>query len=232
MRCFPVVKKLFKAADSNPALRGELLSDRLRAGDAGLYAHQSVAVAVRNSDSYMLRYLLNQKGIEAHLNHVNAGGYGVLHIAAVHAELDGFKLLVPRLKVQVNMTNKQGNTALNVLIHSHPRAVGCVKVLLTEGEADVSGHHEEEGDNTKYHHALHQALRGGAKEMCHVLAEHGNADLRDALDVYDGEASLLDFVTLPGDNKELAREILAMLSSLAGIKPSSEVGPRKKNMNE
>ncbi|KAI1749275.1 ankyrin repeat-containing domain protein [Xylaria castorea] len=239
MGCFPVVKKLFEAAVSNPALRDELLCDRLRGDHRNTnpspYEHQSVGVAVNAGDLDMLRYLLNQAGIEAHLNHIDVRGYSVLHFAAFSANLEIFKLLVPRLKAQVNMINKGGDTALNILVFANGKqAVECAKVLMREGGADVSAGNEEEVASTSYHHPLRIAVRGGYMEMCQVLIEHGHADPRVALDVYNGEASLLDHVNYrprSDDAKERARDILAMLSSLAGVKPSREVGPRTGNTN-
>ncbi|KAJ8131590.1 hypothetical protein O1611_g2033 [Lasiodiplodia mahajangana] len=233
--CFPVVKKLFQAADRNPALRDELLSDRPRGTSQFLRGaeHQSIGVAIHANDLDILSYLLDQEGIEAHLNHIKAGGHGVLHIAAHAPVTKKFELLVPRLKAQVNRTDDSGYTALNILCFSPTaRAVECAKILLTEGEADVSAGHEEEASDADRHwrHPLRQAVRGGSVGMCQALIEHGHADPRVALELHDGEASLLDCVTFSpgsGTDEEQARNILAMLSSFAGIKPSDEVGPRR-----
>lgn len=141
---------------------------------------------------------------------------------------------MPRLKTQVNRTNKEGDTALIILAFCNPpQAVECAKVLLTEGLADVSaGQQEEAAPGTTYHHPLRQAVRRGNKEMCEVLIEYGHADPRVALEVCDEEASLRDvYDNAPGrvdgeaEATKRARDILEMLSSRAGVRPSRKVRP-------
>ncbi|KAI0446340.1 hypothetical protein F4803DRAFT_504452 [Xylaria telfairii] len=229
--CYPVVKKLFYLADNNLALRGELLRGRLRdsSRDLGLtpYSHQSVGIAVRNIDLEMLHYLLNQAGIEEHLNHVDTKDNGVLHIAALVGSVEVFKLLLPHLKAQVNRINKPDNkpgaTPLEVLVFTHPNKIECAKVLLIEGEAKVAGSHQGEGDCPSWYHPLRIAVRAGSIEMCRVLVEIGHADPRVALNVHNEEALLLDQVNLgprTSDHEKIEMDILAMLSSFAGVKPS------------
>ncbi|KAI0968730.1 hypothetical protein F4678DRAFT_464345 [Xylaria arbuscula] len=225
-RCFPIIKKLFEAADSNVALRNELLCSQLRDSrqnqNSSPYEHQSVGIAVRNSDLEILRYLLSQAGIEDHLNHVDTRGSGVLHIAAKMGCLEVFKLLVPLLKAQVNRITELGDTALDVLVFGNPTPgqIECAKVLLIEGEADVSSGRREGGATLDWFHPLRAAVRAGSIEMCRVLIEVGHADPCVAFKVDDEEASLLD----PGnfnettDREKVRRDILAMLCSFAGVK--------------
>ncbi|KAI1174483.1 hypothetical protein F4777DRAFT_381795 [Nemania sp. FL0916] len=222
--CLPLVKKLFEAADSSAALRRELLCSRSRNDTPGQhpspYQHQSVGIAVRNQDLEMLRYLLSQQGIEAHLNHVDSGGYGVLHRAAQMACLEVFKLLVPLLKAHVNRTNSGGDTALHLLAFGSVTAadVECAKVLLVEGKADVYGHSEGRLEDD-WHLPLRLAVRSGSIEMCRLLIEEGHADPRVALKVNDEGASLLDYVDhLQKSHKEkLEKDILAMLTSFSYV---------------
>lgn len=66
-RCLPVVKKLFQAAESSPALRDELLCDRLRSeyhpkSHPSPFDHQSVGIAVYHGDLEMLRLLTQSDG--------------------------------------------------------------------------------------------------------------------------------------------------------------------------
>ncbi|KAI0393021.1 hypothetical protein F5Y17DRAFT_477154 [Xylariaceae sp. FL0594] len=180
-RCYPVVKKLFDLADNNPTLRSELLRARMRDSprDLGItpYGHQSIGIAARNTDMEMLRYLLNQAGIEDHLHHVDTKGNNVLHIAALVGSVEVFKLLLPHLKAHVNdfdkPRNKPGSTPLEILVFTHPNKIEAAKLLLTEGGAKVSGSHHGEGDDPTYHHPLRIAVRAGSKEMCYLLARTG-----------------------------------------------------------
>jgi hypothetical protein len=85
--CLPMIRQLFHGAASNEQLREELLRDVQDDRDPKKKNHtwsnhQAVGSAVHWGHTHIVRYLLDQPGIEAHLRHRNAGGYNVLHLAA------------------------------------------------------------------------------------------------------------------------------------------------------
>ncbi|OAP59319.1 hypothetical protein AYL99_06617 [Fonsecaea erecta] len=211
--CLPMIERLFEEAARNPAMRDELLRDARRDIKPPDY-HQSVGEAAWYNRVEVLRYLLNQQGIEAHLQHRDSHGYNVLHRAARWCNPEVVSLLVSHFPEGVNQRNKNGDTPLHLVIFGGQATSGRLEsatILLNQGHADV------EADSTDEHNGwgepLRMAARYGDTAMCRVLVEVGGADPRRALKIQDGRPALVD----PVEVEELGPKILETLCSLAGI---------------
>ncbi|KAL8760990.1 MAG: hypothetical protein Q9184_002842 [Pyrenodesmia sp. 2 TL-2023] len=214
--CLPIVKRLFEEAAHNLAMRNELLRDRQR----DRYEpdrHQSVGEAVRRGRVEVLRYLLQQDGIEVHLRHRDSRGHNVLHKAARHCNPQVVSLLVSCFKEGVNQANNFGETPLWELVGGTAmgeRRIESAKILLMQGGADVRAGYTE--DPSDWNEPLRKAVRYGDVAMCRVLVEVGGADPRRVLKFGDdGRPSLMDPVVYD----EWASNVLDALCSLAGISP-------------
>ena len=209
--CLPIVKRLFEAAARNPALRDELLRDVRRDMKPPDY-HQSVGEAVMYDRVDVLRYLLEQEGIEVHIWHRDSKGYNVLHRAAFCCNPEVISLLLSFFPEGVHESNDDGDTPLRLVVFNRaPRRLEAAAVLLTEGHADVRAGCTEEPSS--WSDPLRMAARYGDLEMCRVLVEVGGADPRCVLKFEDGSPALIDCTNLP----ELAPGVLETLCALAGI---------------
>ncbi|KAL8638158.1 MAG: hypothetical protein Q9228_004660 [Teloschistes exilis] len=214
--CLPIVERLFEEAARNPAMRNELLRDPQRDCNRPDH-HQSIGEAVWNNHIVVLRYLLQQDGIEVHLRHQDSGGYNVLHKAARYCNPLVVSLLVSRFKDGVNQANNVGETPLSEVVFKSGSAVGRIesaKILLTLGGADVRAGHTDDPSN--WHEPLRMAGRYGDAAMCRILVEVGGADPRHVLRFgNDGRPSLMD----PVESEELASQVLDTLCMFAGMSP-------------
>ncbi|KIW52361.1 hypothetical protein PV05_08003 [Exophiala xenobiotica] len=209
--CLPVVERLFEAAARNPALRDEILREVRRDVRPPDY-HQSVGEAVRYDSVDVLRYLLDQEGIEGHLRHRDSKGYNVLHWAAFCCNPEVISLLISVFPEGVNESNDDGTQPLHLVVFNrHPQRLEAAVILLTEGHADVEkGSMEEPGS---WDDPLRMAARYGDLEMCRVLVEVGGANPRRVLKFEDGSPALMDSTDFP----QMAPRVLEALCSLAGI---------------
>ncbi|KAL8892444.1 MAG: hypothetical protein Q9192_005610 [Flavoplaca navasiana] len=211
--CLPIAERLFEEAAHNPAMRNELLRVDCNRSEH----HQSIGEAVWNNHVGVLRYLLQQDGIEVHLRHQDSGGYNVLHKAARYCNPLVVSLLVSHFREGVNQTNNVGDTPLIEVVFKSGSAVGRIesaKILLIQGGADVRAGYTDDPSN--WHEPLRMAARYGDVAMCRILVEVGGADPRRVLRIGDdGRPSLMD----PGAFEELASEVLDTLCSLAGMSP-------------
>ncbi|KAL8836220.1 MAG: hypothetical protein Q9170_002997 [Blastenia crenularia] len=214
--CLPMVERLFQEAAHNPAMRSELLRDPQRDCNRPDH-HQSIGEAVWHNHVDVLRYLLQQDGIEAHLQHRDSGGYNVLHKAARYCNPQVVSLLVSRFREGVNQANDVGETPLSLVVFTSVSTVGRIesaKIMLKRGGADVRGGYADEPSN--WYEPLRMAARYGDVAMCRVLVEVGGADHRRVLKTgEDGRLSLVD----PGHSEELASQVLDTLCSFAGKNP-------------
>ncbi|KAK5232289.1 hypothetical protein LTR47_006502 [Exophiala xenobiotica] len=211
--CLPMVERLFEEAARRPAMRDELLRDVRRDIKPPDY-HQSVGEAAWYNHAEVLRYLLNQEGIEAHLQHRDSHGYNVLHRAARWCNPDVVSLLVSHFPEGVNQRNKNGDTPLHLVVFAGQAISGrleSAKILLNQGHADVEADSTDE--QSGWGEPLRMAARYGGTAMCRVLVEVGGADPRRALKIEDGWHALVD----PVDFTELGPKTLETLCSLAGI---------------
>lgn len=213
--CLPMVERLFGEGARNPVMRDELLRDVRRDIKPPDY-HQSIGEAVWHNHVEVLRYLLKQEGIEAHLRHLDSDGYNVLHKATRWCNPEVVSLLVSYFPEGVNQRNKNGDTPLVLMVFGASAIVGrleSAKILLLQGHADVRGGCTDK--LSSWEEPLRMAARYGDVAMCRVLVEVGGADPRRVLKIEDGRPVLMD----PVDFSELAPVVLETLCSLAGMDP-------------
>ncbi|KAL8753763.1 MAG: hypothetical protein Q9199_004811 [Rusavskia elegans] len=212
--CLPIVERLFEEAAHNTAMRDELLRDPQRDSGFRLYKHQSVGEAVWNNRVEVLRYLLQQDGIEVHLRHRNSAGYNVFHTAARYCNPRVMSLLISYFREGVEQTSNAGETPLSLVAFTSSSTVESresAKMLILAG-ADVRAGYTDEPSN--WSEPLRMAARHGDVAMCRVLVEVGGANPRSVLRIGDdGRPSLMD----PGVSEELTSEVLNTLCSLAGM---------------
>lgn len=211
--CLPMVERLFEEAARNPAMRKEILRDVRRDIRPPDY-HQSVGEAVWHNHVEVLRYLLKQEGIGAHLRHRDSDGYNVLHRAARWCNPEVVSLLISHFPEGVNQSTKHGDTPLHLIVFEGRAMAGrleTAKILLTEGHADVRGGCTIEPSG--WAEPLRMAARYGDVAMCRVLVEFGGADPQSVLRFEDERPVLVDSV----DFEELAPSVLQTLCSFAGV---------------
>ena len=216
MGCLPMVERLFEEAARNPAMRNEHLRDPQRDCNYPDY-HQSIGEAVWYNRVEVLRYLLEQDGIEVHLRHRDSGGYHVLHKAARYCNPEVVSLLISPFREGVNQVNNVDDTPLSHVVfeaRSAPGRIESANALLTLGGADVRGGYTDEPSN--WHEPLRMAARCGDVDLCRILVEFGGVNPRHILKFdEEGRPSLMDRV----ESEELASKVLETLCSIAGIDP-------------
>ncbi|KAL8927590.1 MAG: hypothetical protein Q9172_001300 [Xanthocarpia lactea] len=217
--CLPIVERLFKEAAHNPAMRNELLRDPQR-DTLRPDHHQSVGEAVWNDHIEVLRYLLQQDGIEVHLRHRGSSGLNVFHKAARYCNPDVISLLISHFREGADKSsNHSHHTPLSYVVFtssSVPGSTESARILLMQGGADVRAGYTDEP--SVWYEPLRVAARSGDAAMCRVLVEAGGANPRSVLKTGDdGRPSLIDHVSNP--SVAVGSEVLDTLCSLADIHP-------------
>lgn len=111
--CLPVVQRLFEAARSRPALMTEL--GDMSQGDMNQGDIETAGLA---NDADILKYLLRQQDMKAHVEHQDACGRDMLCLATRFCNPAVFRVLVPRLEECVNKRDPTGQTVLDRVVWS------------------------------------------------------------------------------------------------------------------
>ncbi|EMR63265.1 putative nacht domain protein [Eutypa lata UCREL1] len=211
-----IAKMLFEEAARNPSFKEELLypqkDTEKKKSKHHLEPHQSVGEAASFGEIAMVRYLLEQDGIEAHLRYRDDHGNNVFHrVARRNCEAEMFELLIAHFKDGVDQLNDSNETPLDLVVFDGTELSSnyeAAEVLLRLGGANVRGGNGI-AKGSEWDEPLRRAARTGQLEMCRVLVEVGGADPRSVLRE-DGE--LIDPFT---DNlsREQKAEILDTLLS-------------------
>ncbi|KAK0642064.1 hypothetical protein B0T16DRAFT_462079 [Cercophora newfieldiana] len=158
--CMAVVQQLFEAAQRHDKLRAKLQ-------DPSQSVNGAIGAAVVGNHVDVVEYLLGQPGIDAHIQHRNARGENVLHLASRLCNPTLFRQLVPLLKDRLLETDEQGDTVLMRIVASsagprerHEAARILLGVAIRD---DVFEEHRRE--------ALGVATEVGDSEMCRILNE-------------------------------------------------------------
>ena len=218
--CIPIIQRLMTRAQHQAELRTELLRDIRRDQQPpsfGKSMHQSVGEAVLGNHVDVVEYLLGEKGIEAHLQHLNSRGENVLHLASGLCNPAMFRLLVPHFQGGMRQTDDQGDTALVriVMSSSDPRdRYASARILLSQGSANRNSHFWNEQRDP-----LRIAVRLGDLDMCYLLMSTGRMSPLSALTPgHDGQMILKD--TTP-ENQENMLAILQLLLTYANVASKS-----------
>jgi ankyrin repeat protein len=204
--CMPMIRELMSNARLDLELRNELLRGDQREQQLlpiGKSVHQSIGEAVLGNHIDVVEFLLEEEGIEAHLQHINSRGENVLHRAAKMHNPAVFRLLVPRFSGGVHQRDKRGDTPLTQLIKTPSPwddRYECARVLLSQGRGDGDGYPGDEEQSS-----LRVAVRVGDYFMCHLLLTIGKMDPLSALVVgEDGQMVLKDECTSESKTRILA----------------------------
>ena len=169
--CMPIIRRLMDISQQKADLRGELL----RASQLDPAKHQSIGEAVMGNQLNVVKYLLGQTGIEAHLHHRNARGENVLHLAAGICNPYMFSMLIPRFQEGVFQMDDQGYTPLMRMVVNPSPSEGryeSTKVLLRESKTGWKGH-----SGGGQHNPLRTALDLGDLDIGHVLISTVDPDM-------------------------------------------------------
>ena len=221
--CIPIIQRLISRAQHQAELRTELLRDVRRdqqPPNFGKSVHQSIGEAVLGNHVDVVEYLLGQKGIEAHLQHINSRGENVLHLASGLCNPAMFCLLVPRFQGDMRQTDHHGHTALVRIImsSSDPRdRYASARILLLQGSANRNSRFWNEQQDP-----LRIAVWLGDLKMCSLLICIGKMDPLSALTRgHDGQMVLKD---TPPNNQENMLAILQLLRTYANVASKSADG--------
>lgn len=162
--CIPVVRRLFDAAQHHVQLRNELL-------DISRCENGLIGTAVLGNHVDVVEYLLGQQSMEPHLQHRNACGENVLHLASRMCNPEIFQLLVPRLKANVCQRDKQGDTVFTRIVMSSSASRGwceAARILIAEVGNCEHGRFFDEKQAV-----LRAAMSLGDLEMCRLFHSGG-----------------------------------------------------------
>lgn len=207
--CIPIVRRLMMKAQQDTELRSELLrgSRCEQQLPFGKLMHQSIGEAVLGNHVDVVEYLLEENGIEAHLQFRNSRGENVLHLASRHCNPAMFRLLVPRFQEGIQQTDDQGDTALVRIIMSSSSSRGrygsASTLLLQDGANWDSQSCDEQQD------PLRIAVRLGDLDMCHLLVRIGKMNPLSAM-ARDDDGQMI----LKDETPENANNMLEILQFL------------------
>jgi len=177
--CLPLVRRLFDATQQQheqeqdrPKLRMEKLLDM----SLSLSKNSLIGTAVLGNHVDIVEYLLGQQhmqheGMEAHLQHRNDRGENVLHLASRFCNAAVFRQLVPLLKEDVHMCQRDidGHTVLTRIVLSSAASRDrreAASILLVQ-VGNVNGHDDRFLDERQ--EALDAARMIGDSEMCRLI---------------------------------------------------------------
>ena len=220
--CMPIIQRLMNRAQHQAQLRTELLREVRRDLQPPSFrnsAHQSIGEAVLGNHVDVVEYLLGQKGIEAHLQHLDSCGQNVLHLASRRCNPAMFRLLVPRFPAGICQTDVRGDTVLMRIMMSslnpNPRdRHASARILLLQASANgISRFWIEQQD------PLRIAVRLGDLDMCHLLISIGRMSPLSAL-TRDHDGRMILKETTP-ENQENMLAILQLLLTYADVASNS-----------
>lgn len=174
--CIPIIERLFKAASCNPDLRKEILRTPHRDNGKQHEAvhHQSVGDAAWNGQGATVAFLLEQEGIEAHLNYKDLKGNNVLHKATRSCDPETFGLLLSRYPEGIAERNEGESTPLQVLVfRRRDDGAELIRLLLQAGADVRCGLDEAPSD---WHEPIRMASRYGDVKVIETLVKVGGAD--------------------------------------------------------
>jgi ankyrin repeat protein len=213
--CLPAIQTLFHHASEKPDLADAIVNCISK------NERQSIGEAAWNGRTEVVRYLLNQNEVDIgpHLSHrISEGqyliGYNVLHCAARRGDAEIMEMLVRKVPKLVDQEDKDGNTPLETLIFSQPRAIKAAEVLLKIGRADPDIAPQGSWDSP-----IRMAVRASSPSMCRLLAEVGaDVDVALQVDPRTETLSLKDSV----QDVNLYREILKDLAAWSKLSDGKE----------
>jgi type II secretory pathway predicted ATPase ExeA len=112
--CMPIIRRLMNSARHNEDLRSELFRGSRIEPQWTVFepVHQSIGEAILGNHVDVVKYLVKENNIDAHLRYQNSRGENVLHLASIMCNPEMFDLLAPRFPEGVTQVDDRGDTAL------------------------------------------------------------------------------------------------------------------------
>ncbi|KAF3401577.1 hypothetical protein F1880_009990 [Penicillium rolfsii] len=116
--CMPIIRRLMRSTQHNEGLRSELLRGSRKEPQWTLSEphHQSIGEAILGNHLDVVKYLIKENEIDAHLRYHNSSGENVLHLASMMCNPAMFQLLAPRFPEGITQVDVRGDTALERVI--------------------------------------------------------------------------------------------------------------------
>ncbi|CRG85930.1 Cytoplasmic dynein 2 heavy chain 1 [Talaromyces islandicus] len=162
--CMPIVQRLMANAQNQAQIRNELLREIPNNRYHSKFdnpPHQSIGEAVLGNHVDVVKFLLEETGIEAHLQYRNTRGENVFHLASRLCDPEMFHLLVPRFPQGVHQMDDQGDTALMRIIKNTSASKNryeSAKILLSQSDTDWGSYSSDEQQDP-----LRVAVKGADK---------------------------------------------------------------------
>ncbi|GKU06980.1 unnamed protein product [Fusarium langsethiae] len=174
--CLPVIERLMKIAQQNIDLRQEILRGPQRQPRSLTnQVHQSIGEAVLAGHVGAVEYLLEQEGTETHLQHRNANGENVLHLASMQCNPAMFWALAPRFPNGISQRDCQGKTALMRIVENSSTSqnrIESAQALLYVSTTDQNALSTKDQQEV-----LQMTKRMHDEEMCNLLTQFSQVSL-------------------------------------------------------
>ncbi|RBR22171.1 hypothetical protein FVER53590_07379 [Fusarium verticillioides] len=169
--CMPIIKRLMNNAQQNVDLKEELLRAPQRQPRSLAHpGHQSVGEAALAGHVDVVRFLLEQDGIQGHLRHRNSKGENVLHLASEQCKPAIFRVLAPRFCEGLSQRDCQGRTALMRVVESSSTLqnhIESAQVLLSLSAVDQRMLSKDQQDLLHMAEQMHdQAIHNLLSKFC------------------------------------------------------------------
>lgn len=217
--CMPIVRRLMANAQNKPQFRNELLREIPNNRDYSRFEgppHQSIGEAILRNHIDVVKFLLEEAGIDAHLQYRNSRGENVLHLASILCNPEMFRLLVPRFQQGVHQMDDQGETALVRIIKNTTGSKNryeSAKILLSQSDIDWTSY-SWDGQQEP----LRVAVKLGDVDMCYLLVCVGKMNPYSAL-VGDSEGKI-ELKDQTPRNEENRLQILKLLCTHTSTTPT------------
>lgn len=214
----PLIKKLFHAASSSPALHTALLSTDIEVGEryrGPLSTHQSIGEAVRTMHPSIVRFLCEQNGISPHLHYTDASGSTVYHKAAPRGFATTAPILLEYWPEGILAPDVHGDDALSLYIHQctrdDPRMAAFVRHLLKEYGASLESTARNGSAKSLVTIVLAAMVAAGHVATARALIRDGEVTAWDILEVDDGETPRLTSGGNGASSGDLLRDMCYLL---------------------
>jgi hypothetical protein len=219
--CMPMVQRLMTNAQHQTQLKSELLREIPNNRYHSRYdkpPHQSIGEAILGNHIDVVRFLLEETGIENHLKYRNSRGENVLHLVSNLCNPEMFHLLVPRFQQGVHQVDDQGDTALVRIIKNtlaSQNRYESARILLSQSDTDW-GTYSWGGQQDP----LRAAVKLGDLEMCQLLVRVGKINPLSALVCDSDSEGKVGLKDITPENEDNRLQILEFLCTHTGTTPT------------
>lgn len=211
----PLVKKLFHAADKDPALRTTLLSTDIKLNsrnNGNRYSHQSVGEAALTARPDIVRFLCEQRGIEPHLHFTDDQGRTVYHKATARGFATTAAVLLEYWPEGLLVEDKHGDDALARYIGDGIKDSLSLpflrQVLANQALQRLSGEKMKNRELSAV--VICRVAKAQHVRTCRALLRAGHAAMEDVLEL-DSETGQPRLTEAAGSSNSLLKELCYLL---------------------